>query len=131
MRPTDADIDKVAKLILSSKFPIISALTVGPNRAAFDALAELANLLAIPVMEGPGMFFGNFAKSSDLYLGSDSKAVIQQCDLMLFGGKRRAVVSAEQLSQGPADRRHRRQPLKGHMVYQTSVRNITSRETSQ
>jgi acetolactate synthase-1/2/3 large subunit len=47
LRPTSADIEKIAALLANAKCPIISVENAGPDQKAFDALIELAELLAI------------------------------------------------------------------------------------
>ncbi|MBX9776820.1 MAG: hypothetical protein K2Y71_20770 [Xanthobacteraceae bacterium] len=83
-RPTAADIEKVAALIAEAKCPVISALTAGPDPEAFDALVELAEAAAIPVVEGQGAFFANFPKSNELYLGAKIEPLLNEMDLALL-----------------------------------------------
>jgi hypothetical protein len=54
MQPTAEDIDKVAALMAKAKCPVISVLTAGPDRETFDALVELAELAALPVVRVKG-----------------------------------------------------------------------------
>ena len=90
----------------------------GPGREAVDALVALAELMAIPVIEGPGAFFTNFPKTHDLYLGSNVGPYLEETDLALLVESRapwyppsNAPRHAEIVAIGES-------PLKGHMVYQ-------------
>ncbi|CAN0257501.1 unnamed protein product, partial [Phaeothamnion confervicola] len=123
LQPTAADIDKVAALIAKAKCPVISALTAGPDRDAFDALVELAELAGIPVFEGQGAFFANFPKSNDLYLGAKIGPLLKEMDLALLVDSwapwyppSNAPKAADIVSISD-------NPLKGNMVYQTMEAN--------
>lgn len=117
-RPSDDDIETVARQILQAKAPIISVLTAGPLPEAFEALLDLAELMAIPVVEGPGAFFGNFPKSNPLYAGSDLKPLVDSRDLILL------VENATPWYPPSAYPLHApiiaigENPLKEHLVYQ-------------
>ena len=79
-----ADIDKVAALILSAKTPMITTEAVGRDPGAFHALIALADLMAIPVVEGRGMSHANFPKEHPLYLGGGNPgALLKQADLIV------------------------------------------------
>lgn len=118
-QPTASDIEKVAALIAKAKCPVISALTAGRDRKAFDALVELAEVAAIPVVEGQGAFFANFPKSNELYLGAKIGPLLNEMDLALLvdswapwyppsnAPKNAHIVSISE------------NPLKVNMVYQT------------
>ena len=79
-----ADIEKIAALILAAKTPMITTEAVGRDPAAFGALIALADLMAIPVVEGRGMSHANFPKNHPLYLGGGSPgALLKQADLII------------------------------------------------
>ena len=118
-QPLPEDIAKVAALIAKAKFPVISAENVGPNQKAFDALVELAELAAIPVVEGQGAFFGNFPKSHDLYLGAQIEPFYGKMDLVLLVESRAPWYPPSNLPKGAEIVAISENPLKGHMVYQT------------
>ena len=63
---------------------MISALTAGPDQETFDALVELAELAALPVVEGQGAYVANFPKSNELYLGSKIGPLLKEMDLVLL-----------------------------------------------
>lgn len=117
-QPTQADIDKVAGLIARAKFPVISVENIGPCREAFDALVELADLMAIPVVEAQGAFFGNFPKSHDLYLGTKIEPFLKQMDLALLVESRAPWYPPSNVPKGAEIVAIGESPLKGYMVYQ-------------
>lgn len=117
-RPTAEDIGKVAKLVSRAENPLICVENAGPDPEAVDALVELAELMAIPVIEGAGAYFANFPKSNDLHLGSDLRPFLDKTDLVLLVESyapwyppSNAPGDAEIVAIGES-------PLKGHMVYQ-------------
>jgi acetolactate synthase-1/2/3 large subunit len=122
-QPQAADIDKVAALLAQAKCPVISVENAGPDREAFDALVELADLMAIPVVEGAGAFFANFPKSHDLYLGTNINQLLNEIDVALLIESRAPWYPP---SNAPKNARKSaaivavsENPLKTHMVYQT------------
>jgi acetolactate synthase-1/2/3 large subunit len=78
-----ADIDTVAKMLVASKQPAIIAEMSGRDPAAHAALVELAELLAIPVVEGRWSMFANFPKDHPLHQGFHRPALIDDADLVL------------------------------------------------
>jgi len=118
IRPTDEDIEAVARLIVAAKAPIISVLTAGPRPETLDALLDLAAAAAIPVVEGPGAFFSNFPKSNELYLGADLRPLLGSRDLVLL---------VENATPWYPPSNHPSVPvvaigestIKGHLVYQS------------
>jgi acetolactate synthase-1/2/3 large subunit len=122
-QPQAADIDKVAALLAQAKCPVISVENAGPDREAFDALVELADLMAIPVFEGAGAFFANFPKSHDLYLGTNINELLNEIDVALLIESRAPWYPP---SNAPKNARKNaaivaisENPLKTHMAYQT------------
>ena len=122
-QPQAADIDKVAALLAQAKCPVISVENAGPDREAFDALVELADLMAIQVVEGAGAFFANFPKSHDLYLGTNINELLNEIDVALLIESRAPWYPP---SNAPKNARKNaaivavsENPLKTHMVYQT------------
>jgi acetolactate synthase-1/2/3 large subunit len=118
-QPLPEDVARIAAMIVKARFPVISAENVGPNQKAFDALLELAELAAIPVVEGQGAFFGNFPKSNDLYLGAQIEPFYGKMDLVLLVESRAPWYPPSNLPKGAEIVAIGENPLKGHMVYQT------------
>jgi thiamine pyrophosphate-dependent acetolactate synthase large subunit-like protein len=73
--------DKAIRWLLEAKRPVILADWVGRKEAGFHALAELAELLAAPVLDQFGRF--NFAVHNPLNLTGLHDKVIPQADLIL------------------------------------------------
>jgi acetolactate synthase-1/2/3 large subunit len=83
-RPSDADIAKVAAELAKARSPFILVESAGSDQETFDALVELADLLAIPVIDAPGACLSNFPKSHDLYLGLDTNPYLAEMDFALL-----------------------------------------------
>jgi acetolactate synthase I/II/III large subunit len=118
-RPTATDIEKIAALIAKAKCPVISALTAGPDREAFDALVELAEVAAIPVVEGQGAFFANFPKSNELYLGAKIGPLLKEMDLALLVDSWAPWYPPSNTPKNAQIVSISENPLKVNMVYQT------------
>jgi acetolactate synthase-1/2/3 large subunit len=118
-RPTAADIEKVATLIAKAKCPVISALTAGPDPETFDALVELAEVAAIPVVEGQGAYFANFPKSNELYLGAKIGPLLKEMDLALLVDSWAPWYPPSNTPKNAQIVSISENPLKGTMVYQT------------
>jgi thiamine pyrophosphate-dependent acetolactate synthase large subunit-like protein len=72
---------KTIELIVAAKHPVIVADWVGRREAGFNALGELAELLAAPVLDQWGRF--NFPVQHPLNLTGQSDKVMPQADLIL------------------------------------------------
>ena len=118
-RPTAADVEKIAALIAKARCPVISALTAGPDREAFDALVELAEVAAIPVVEGQGAFFANFPKSNELYLGAKIGPLLKEMDLALLVDSWAPWYPPSNTPKNAQIVSISENPLKINMVYQT------------
>jgi acetolactate synthase-1/2/3 large subunit len=118
-QPTAADIEKIAALIAKARCPVISALTAGPDRETFDALVELAEVAAIPVVEGQGAFFANFPKSNELYLGAKIGPLLKEMDLALLVDSWAPWYPPSNTPKNAQIVSISENPLKINMVYQT------------
>lgn len=83
-QPAADEIDRVAAQLSAAHCPFIFVESVGGNEDAFDALVELAELLAIAVIDAPGAGGSNFPKSHDLYLGLDAAPYLDEIDFALL-----------------------------------------------
>ena len=54
VRPIDDDIKKITKKIVAARCPVIVVENLAPNTVACDALVQFAEMLSIPIIEGPG-----------------------------------------------------------------------------
>jgi acetolactate synthase-1/2/3 large subunit len=118
-QPTDMDIDKVAAMIADAECPVISVLTAGPDREAFDELVKLSELAAIPVVEGQGAFFANFPKSNELYLGAKIGPLLAKMDLAILIDSWAPWYPPSNSPKNAQIVAISENPLKGTMVYQT------------
>lgn len=82
-RAADADIERVAKLLVDSKNPVIATEAAGRDIDAFEALVGLAESLAIPVVETGVPLYANFPKDHPLHQGFSMRPFLQDADLVL------------------------------------------------
>ncbi len=78
-----ADIETVAKMLVASDRPAIIAERSGRDPEGYAALVELAELMAIPVVEGRWAAYANFPKDHPLHQGFGRPALIDEADLVL------------------------------------------------
>jgi acetolactate synthase-1/2/3 large subunit len=83
-QPAPSDIERVADLLANARNPFILPADAGSDEAAFNAIVELAELLAIPVIDAAGATVSNFPKTHDLYLGSDAAPYVDDMDVVLL-----------------------------------------------
>lgn len=117
---TRDDITAVAEMLLAAERPAIIAEEAGRDPAGHAALLELAELLAIPVVEGLFALYANFPTGHALYQGPGRPDLIDEADLILTIGcrqpwyplankpKRARIVAIDDT------------PFRDHMVYQPS-----------
>ncbi|MBV8753925.1 MAG: hypothetical protein JO328_13775 [Hyphomicrobiales bacterium] len=119
VQPRAQDIEQVAELLRDAKNPVIVAETAGRDPAAFSALVELAELCAIPAMNGRASNYANFPTDHPLYLGMGRYKALKDADLVLLvGGRapwyppRRRPTRGKIVAIGE-------NPHKGDMIYQS------------
>ena len=83
-----ADVHRLAERLVKAKSPMIVAEQSGVDPRAFEALAKLADLLAIPVIGAPGANFANFPYDNPLWLGVGAYQHLESSDLVLLAGGR-------------------------------------------
>lgn len=83
-RPAGADIDRVAKMLAESASPVIVTDSAGREPEGYAALMELAELLAIPVIESPTTTVSSFPKEHPLHQGFDVVPLLGTADLVLL-----------------------------------------------
>src|SRR4029077_7565303 len=93
----------------------------GPDQKAFDALIELAELMAIPVVESPGAFFANFPKSHDSYISAKITPLLAETDLALLVESRSPWYPPSNAPKNATIVALGKNPLKAHMGYQVMV----------
>ena len=85
-QPHYDDLEEIARQLLASKQPIIITEHVGENPEAVTKMAELAELLSIPVFEGISPVFANFPKNHPLHQGYDATEALNEADTILIIG---------------------------------------------
>lgn len=78
-----SEIERVAALLLSAKNPVITTESAGRDAETYRALEELAELLAIPVVETIAAEYANFPKTHPLHQGLGFEAFTDTADLAL------------------------------------------------
>ena len=117
-RPADADIESVAKQLIAAKNPVILTESIGRDPEGFDALLELAELLAIPVIEGAVADFANFPKNNTLHQGFMTSPFLAEADLALLVRSRVPWYPTRNRPENATVIAIDENPLKGHMAYQ-------------
>ncbi len=119
VQPRHEDVVEVAELLRNAKSPVIVAETAGRDPKAFAALVALADLLAIPVINGRVNAYANFPTDHPLYLGMARYKALDDADLVLLVGGRAPWYPARRRPTSGKIVAIADNPLKGHMVYQT------------
>jgi acetolactate synthase-1/2/3 large subunit len=86
--PADEDVATAARLLATAQRPVLAVESVGRDPAAFAALVDLAELLAIPVVEPQSAVCANFPRSHPLHQGGDLAALAADADLVVLAGCR-------------------------------------------
>jgi acetolactate synthase-1/2/3 large subunit len=118
LQPRQDDIAAVAELLRAAKSPVIVAETAGRDPKAFAALVELADLLAIPVINGRASSYANFPTDHPLYQGVGNYKALPDADLVLLVGGRAPWYPARRRPTSGKIVAIHENPLKGHMIYQ-------------
>ncbi len=84
----DEDVETAARLLAAAQRPVLAAESAGRDPAAFAALTELAELLAIPVAEPQSAVCANFPRTHPLHAGGDLAALAADADLVVLVGCR-------------------------------------------
>jgi acetolactate synthase-1/2/3 large subunit len=82
------DIETAARLLASATNPVLATETAGRDPEAFAALVELAELLAIPVVEPQSALCANFPRTSPLHAGGELAPLAKNSDLVVLLGCR-------------------------------------------
>jgi len=86
--PADEDVATAARLLATARRPVLAVESVGRDPGAFAALIDLAELLAIPVVEPQSAVCANFPRSHPLHQGGDLTALAADADLVVLAGCR-------------------------------------------
>ncbi len=118
MQAPAEDVKHIAELLLKAKNPVIVTETSGRDPRAFAALVELAEALAIPVINGRVTSYANFPTDHPLYLGFNAYGVLKDADLVLLVGGRAPWFPAHRRPTAGKIVQVHDNPHKGHMLYQ-------------
>ena len=82
------DIEIAARLLRSARRPVLAVESAGRDPEAFAALIELAELLALPVIEPQSAVCANFPRDHALHAGGELTALAADADLVVLLGCR-------------------------------------------
>ena len=105
-------------MLIKAKNPVIVAETSGRDPKAFTALVELAEALAIPVINGRVTSYANFPTDHPLYIGFNTYGALKDADLVLLVGGRAPWYPAHRRPTAGKIVQVHENPHKGHMIYQ-------------
>ncbi len=116
--PMREDVAEVAALLKAAANPVIVVEGAGRDPEAFHALVELAETLAIPVINGRASVYTNFPKSSPMWLGYSTFEHLEESDLILLvSGKAPWYPPSKRPGKGKIVAISEN-PLKMHLAYQ-------------
>jgi acetolactate synthase-1/2/3 large subunit len=104
--------------VCNAKSAVIVTETAGRDPKAFSALVELADLLAIAVINGRVNAYANFPTNHPLYLGMGRYKAIEAADLVLLVGARAPWYPPRRRPTSGKIVAIHENPLKGDMAYQ-------------
>jgi acetolactate synthase-1/2/3 large subunit len=84
----DEDVDAAARLLAAAQRPVLAVESAGQDADAYTALVELADLLAIAVVEPQSAVCTNFPRTHPLHQGGDLAALAADADLVVLLGCR-------------------------------------------
>lgn len=84
----DEDVEAAARLLAAAQRPVLAVETAGRDPEGFAALVELAELLAIAVVEPQSAVCANFPRTHPLHQGGDLAALAADADLVVLVGCR-------------------------------------------
>jgi acetolactate synthase-1/2/3 large subunit len=83
-----ADVETAARLLVAARRPVLAVESAGRDAESFAALGELAQLLAIPVVEPQSAVCANFPRTSGLHAGGELGPLAKDADLVVLLGCR-------------------------------------------
>jgi acetolactate synthase I/II/III large subunit len=84
----DEDVEVAARLLAEAQRPVLAVESAGQDADAYTALVELADLLAIGVVEPQSAVCTNFPRTHPLHQGGDLAAPAADADLVVLLGCR-------------------------------------------
>jgi acetolactate synthase-1/2/3 large subunit len=119
-----AEIERLAARLIAAKLPVITTESAGRDAESYRALGELAELLAIPVVETGSAEFSNFPKTNPLHQGVGFDAFIDTADLVLMVRSKAPWYPPYNRPRNAAIVAIDEMPFRGTMVYQNIQADI-------
>ena len=82
------DVELAVRLLSAARRPVLAVETAGRDPAAFAALVELADLMALPVVEPQSAVSSSFPRDNPMHAGGDLAALAVTADLVVLLGCR-------------------------------------------
>jgi len=82
------DVDAAARILTAARRPVLATETAGRDPEAFAALIELAELVAIPVVEPQSAVCASFPRNHPLHAGGELATLAGAADLVVLAGCR-------------------------------------------
>ena len=82
------DVELAVRLLSAARRPVLAVETAGRDPAAFAALVELADLLALPVVEPQSAVSSSFPRGNPMHAGGDLASLAADADLVVLLGCR-------------------------------------------
>lgn len=82
------DVDAAARMLAGAARPVLAVESAGRDPQSFAALVELAELLALPVVEPQSAVCANFPRSHPLHAGGELAVLAADADLVVLLGCR-------------------------------------------
>jgi acetolactate synthase-1/2/3 large subunit len=83
-----SDVELAVRLLAAARRPVLAVESTGRDPEAFAALVELAELLAIPVMEPQSAVSSSFPRGNPLHAGGELGPLATEADLVVLVGCR-------------------------------------------
>ena len=123
VQPAADSVNQLVELLAKSANPLVITESAGKEPAGFRNLVELAELLAIPVLESSPTY-SNFPKSHPLHLGFSPESYLNQADLVLVLGCRAPWYPPNAGPDHATVVAMGETPIKGQMVYQNLLADL-------
>jgi acetolactate synthase-1/2/3 large subunit len=117
-RPAEGDVERIARRLIESRNPVIMAGALGRDPDGVAALVELAEFLAVPVVESTVADFANFPKDHGLHQGHNFQPLRDEADLVLTVRCRAPWYPPSNRPPNATVVAVDEYPYKEHMVYQ-------------
>ena len=82
------DVELAVRLLSAARRPVLAVETAGRDPAAFAALVELADFMALPVVEPQSAVSSSFPRGNPMHAGGDLAALAVDADLVVLLGCR-------------------------------------------